>query len=70
MINVCLRKFVFGWQNSFWADYFLGHDLRWRSLGGRTEFFPGLFAKLPLSLRASDWDGNGTGVHHHHHWHD
>ncbi|MDB5047559.1 MAG: hypothetical protein JWO30_630 [Fibrobacteres bacterium] len=57
-----------GWQNSVWASYLVGLDMRWRRLEGTTYYCPGVFTKLPANYDSKEWDGDGN--EHHHLFHD
>jgi hypothetical protein len=60
-----------GWQNTLWAAYVLGLDMRWRFANGKTDHDPGVFLKFPALYDASEWDLDENHSHHHHHdWFD
>ncbi len=43
-------KTLVGFQASFWAAYFGGIDLRYRTIGINRFFSPGIFAKAPFFI--------------------
>jgi hypothetical protein len=53
-----------GMQGSFWVNYYLGFDCRFRFLKGSKQIAPGIYAKLPIGFGpdfdhdngGSDWD--------------
>jgi hypothetical protein len=54
-----------GLQGSFWVNYFLGIDFRFRYMRGKDYFAPGLYAKYPWLKGGS---GNSSNSSHHHHY--
>jgi hypothetical protein len=52
-----------GMQGSFWVNYYLGFDCRFRFLKGSKSIAPGIYAKLPIGFgpdfdhhEGHDWD--------------
>ena len=59
-----------GFQNSLWANAFLGGDFRWRRVGGMTYHCPGTYLKVPVVTEGIDeYNANTESTHHHHFWH-
>jgi len=47
-----------GLQGSFWANFFLGTDVRVRHIDGHNTFCPGIYFKLPVAADFDDGDDN------------
>jgi hypothetical protein len=54
-----------GLQGSFWLNYFVGLDYRFRYMKGKDYFAPGIYAKVPFIKGGYD---HSSSHYHHHHW--
>lgn len=57
--NFAESKVNLGFQSSFWMNYFIGIDVRFRRIGGTKVFSPGIYGKLPFGYGFYD-DTNTT----------
>lgn len=52
--NTKEQNFKGGVQASVWANYVLGVNLRYRKIGGKEYFAPGIYGKLPVFFYDKD----------------